>query len=59
MTSAWRTKRSIIADDDDVVAEHLATAAEDLVAGHDQAGRSYRDETNWTNRFAASTMRHG
>jgi hypothetical protein len=37
-TSAWWTSRSINCRCGDIVADHLSPAAEDLVAGDDQAG---------------------
>ena len=39
---------------DDVIAEHLAPAAEGLVAGDDQGGAFVAADTSWKNRFAAS-----
>lgn len=39
---------------DVVAAENLAPPAEGLIGRDDQAGRSYREDTSWKKRLAAS-----
>jgi len=45
---------SIIAAATTSSAKDIAPAAERLVGGHEEAGASWRLETSWKNRFAAS-----